>query len=100
MSNSLQQDVCRQQAPGTLMTNVQCSQIEQYLPLEVKYACLYWIQHLQRSGVQLHDNDYVHQFLEVHLLHWLEALGWIGKTPEGIRAILALETQIQVRSFP
>jgi hypothetical protein len=99
MSNSLQQDVCGQQAPGTLVTDVERSRIEQCLPPEVKYACLYWIQHLQKSSAQLHDNDHVHQFLKVHLLHWLEALGWIGKTSEGIRAILALETQIQVSLF-
>jgi hypothetical protein len=96
MSNSLQQDVCGQQAPGTLVANVEHSRIEQCLPPEVKYACLYWIQHLQKSGAQLHDNDHVHQFLEVHLLHWLEALGWMGRTSEGIRAILSLATQIPV----
>jgi hypothetical protein len=96
MSDSLRQDVCGQQAPGTLVDNVEHSRIEQCLPPEVKYACLYWIQHLQKSGAQLHDNDHVHQFLEVHLLHWLEALGWIGKTSEGIRAIRSLQTQIQV----
>jgi hypothetical protein len=99
MSNYLRQDVCGQQAPGTLVTNVESSRIEQCLPPEAKYACLYWIQHLQKSGTQLYDNDYVHQFLEVHLLHWLEALGWIGKTSEGIRSILALETQIRVSLF-
>jgi hypothetical protein len=96
MCISLKQDVCRQEAPGTLVADIENSRIEQCLPLEVRYACLYWTQHLQRSDTQLHDNDQVHQFLQVHLLHWLEALGWIGKTSEGILAILSLETQIQV----
>jgi hypothetical protein len=49
------------------------------------------VQHLQRSSAQLYDNNHVHQFLQVHLLHWLEALSWIGKTSEGILAILSLE---------
>jgi hypothetical protein len=35
-------------------------------------------------------------FLQVHLLYWLEALGWMGKTPEGIQAILSLEAHIPV----
>jgi hypothetical protein len=96
MSTSLKQDVCRQEAPGTLVADVENSRIEQCLPSEVKYACLYWIQHLQKSGALLYDNDQVHQFLQVHLLHWLEALGWIGKTSEGIHAILSLEAQIPV----
>jgi hypothetical protein len=96
MSNSLKLDVCGQVAPRTLVADVESSRIEQRLPPEVRYACLYWIQHLQKSDVQPCDDDKVHQFLEVHLLHWLEALGWMGKTLEGILAIFSLETQIPV----
>jgi hypothetical protein len=73
------------------------SQIERSLRPEIQYACMYWVQHLQRSGAQLYDNCGVHQFLQVHLLHWLEALGWMGKTSEGILAILLLEALIPVR---
>jgi hypothetical protein len=69
-------------------------------PLEgLRYCCVYWVQHLQKSSAQLRDNDYVHQFLQLHLLHWLEALGWIGKTSEGILAILSLEAQIPVSTL-
>jgi hypothetical protein len=96
MSDSLKQDIFGQKAPGTLVADVENSRKEQFLPLEVRYACLYWVQHLHKSDTQLYDNDQVHQFLQVHLLHWLEALGWIGKTSEGIYAILFLETQILV----
>jgi hypothetical protein len=96
MSTSLKQDVCRQEAPGTLVADVESSQIEQYLPPEIRYACLYWVQHLQKSGAQPYDNDQVYQLLQVHLLHWLEALGWIGKASEGILAILTLEALFPV----
>jgi hypothetical protein len=96
MSSSLKQDICGLEAPGMLVTDVASSQVDQCLPLEVRYACLYWIQHLQKSGAQLYDNDQVHWFLQVHFLHWLEALSWIWKTSEGILAILSLEAQISV----
>jgi hypothetical protein len=96
MSTSLKQDVCGQEAPGTFVADIQSYQIEQCLSPEVRYACLYWIQHLQKSGAQLCNEDQVYQFLQVHLLHWLEALGWIGKTSEGIHVILSLEAQIPV----
>jgi hypothetical protein len=99
MSISLKRDVCGQKAPGTLVADVASSRIEQCLSPEVKYACLYWIQHLQKSGAQLCDENQVHQFLQIHLLHWLEALGWIGKTSEGILAILSLEAQIPIRIY-
>jgi hypothetical protein len=92
MSSSLKQDLCGQDAPGTCVVNVERRRIEQCLPREVQYACLYWIQYLQKSGAQLYDNDEVHQFLQIHLLHWLEALSWIQKISEGILAIYSLES--------
>jgi hypothetical protein len=92
MSSSLKQDLCGQDAPGTRVANVESSRIEQCLPAEVQYACLYWIQHLQKSGAQLCDNDEVHQFLQIHLLHWLEALSWMQKISEGVLAIASLES--------
>jgi hypothetical protein len=66
-------------------------------PLEgLQYCCVYWIQHLQKSNTKLYDSGQVYKFLQKHLLHWLEALGWMGKTSEGILAILLLEAQISV----
>ena len=96
MSTFLKQDICGLEAPGVLVTDVPDSQVEHCLPLEIRYACLYWIQHFQKSGTPLYDDDHVHYFLQVHFLHWLEALGWMGKTSEGIYAILSLEAQIPV----
>jgi len=94
MSTSLKQDVCRQEAPSTLVADIESSRLEKCLPAELQYACLYWVQHLKRSSAQLYDQ--VYQFLQDHLLHWLEALGWMGKTSEGILAIFSLEAQIPV----
>lgn len=91
LSNSIKQDICGQEAPGTLVADVKSSQIERCLSQEVRYACLYWVQHLQKSSTQLYDNGYVHQFLQVHLLHWLEALSWMKRISEGIYMIDSLE---------
>jgi hypothetical protein len=98
MSKSLKKDICHQEAPGTFVTDVENFRIEQCLPPSVQYACLYWIQHLQKSGTQLYDNGHIHQFLQINLLYWLEALAWMGKTSEGILAILSLEVYITVSS--
>jgi hypothetical protein len=91
MSTSLKQDICDLSAPGVLVTDVKSSRVHERLPPGVQYACLYWVQHLQKSGEQLYDNDHVHQFLKEHLLHWLEALSWMRKVSEGILAITSLE---------
>jgi hypothetical protein len=97
MSTSLKQDICGLSAPGVLVTDVKSSQVDELLPPEVQYACLYWVRHLQKSGEQLYNNDQVHQFLKVHLLHWLEAL--MRKVSEGIHAITSLES-IALVSLP
>jgi hypothetical protein len=92
MTIALKQDICDQRAPGVLATDVKSTRVEQCLPREVQYACLYWVQHLQRSDEQLHDDGQVHQFLQAHLLYWLEALSWMRRTSEGIIAITSLES--------
>ncbi len=96
LSSDLRKDICRLQAPGSLAQGVETSTIKRYISSDVRYACLYWTQHLQGSDLQLHDNDQVHQFLRSHLLHWLETLAWLGKTSEGILAIISLKDLIQV----
>ncbi|KAH0553188.1 hypothetical protein GP486_006632 [Trichoglossum hirsutum] len=96
MSQTLKKDICEMHAPGSQASQVDSTWIEKCLPPEVQYACLYWVQHLQRSGSQVHDGEEAHRFLQAHLLHWLEALGWMGKTSEGIQAILSLEAHVPV----
>jgi hypothetical protein len=96
MSRTLKKDICEMHAPGSQASQVESSWVEKCLPPEVQYACLYWVQHLQRSGSQVHDGEEAHRFLQAHLLHWLEALGWMGKTSEGIQAILSLEAHVPV----
>ena len=92
MSSFLKQDICGLGTPGTLATDVDSSRVERCLPPELQYACLYWIFHLQQSSRQLRNDDLVHRFLREHFLHWLEALGWMGKVSEGIRSIGLLDT--------
>jgi hypothetical protein len=89
-------DICEIHAPGSQASEVKSSRIEKCLPPEVQYACLYWVQHLQRSGSQAHNREEAYQFLQAHLLHWLEALGWMGKASEGIKAIFSLEAHVPV----
>lgn len=99
MSQILKKNTCGLYALDRHVSQVsESNKIEACLPPEVRYACLYWVQHLQKgcSRSQIHDNGEVHQFLQAHVLHWLEALGWVGKTSEGIQAILSLEAYVPV----
>ena len=99
MSSSLKQDICGIGVPGALLAEMEPTLLEQCLPKELQYACLYWINHLAKSGAKLCDNDNVHTFLKKHCLHWIEALGWMGKVSEGIHAISSLELITRVSHF-
>jgi hypothetical protein len=92
----LKRDICNLHAPGIPVEGVDWSLVEQRLPAELQYACQYWTQHLQQSGQHCPDNSPVHRFLRQHLLHWFEALSLIRKTPEGVRAILLLDSMVNV----
>ena len=94
MSSLLKQDICGVNAPGTLVSEVEKNRIERNISPELQYACLYWIEHAQKGGLQALKNDQIYLFLQKHLLHWLEALGWMGKIPEAVNAIISLESVI------
>ncbi|KAF2400563.1 hypothetical protein EJ06DRAFT_396946 [Trichodelitschia bisporula] len=96
MSDFLTQDMLGIGRPGVLKIEVDSHEVEGSLHPEKQYACLYWIQHLHKGGSQLNDDSEVHQFLKEHLLHWLEALGWMQKVSEGFHAIVSLESMISV----
>jgi hypothetical protein len=78
MSQTLKKDICEMHNPGSQVTEVKSSQIQKYLPPELQYACLYWVQHIQRSGSQAYEGEEAH------------------RTSEGIQAILSLEAYVSV----
>ena len=96
ISSKLKQDMCGMEAPGTLAADVEKDCIAQCIRSETQYACVNWIQHIAKAGMQLCDDDQVHVFLREHFLHWFEALGWLGKVSEGIHAISLLESIVSV----
>lgn len=96
MSSTLKQDICGVKAPGTLAADVEKYCLVLSIKPEVQYACVNWIQHFTKAGIQLRDSDQVHLFLKEHFLHWFEALGWLRKVSEGIHAISLLESVVLV----
>ena len=78
MLATLKRNICSLRAPGVLTKDVGNVTVEQCLSPAVQYACVYWVQHLQKGSAPLYDDDQVHQFLQTHLLYWLEALSLIG----------------------
>ncbi|KAK3312023.1 hypothetical protein B0H66DRAFT_101489 [Apodospora peruviana] len=84
MEQHLKRDICGLQVPGKFRSEVDQQTIDDSLPPEVQYACLYWVHHLKESDESVQDGGPVYNFLTSHLLHWLEALGLIGRISESI----------------
>jgi len=96
LSNHLKHDICNVKRFGIRVSEVDISTIQEYLPSEVQYACIYWVQHVLKSGLKFSDDDWVYEFLSRRILYWLEALSWIGRLGDGIHAIIALESSVSV----
>ncbi|KAL8329143.1 hypothetical protein RB597_004737 [Gaeumannomyces tritici] len=84
LDDNLKRDVCDLRLPGTLRSQIDKKTIDSALPLDVQYACRYWVHHWKESKRKIRDSDFVNRFLTDHLLHWLEALGIIGRIRESI----------------
>jgi hypothetical protein len=93
MKKSLKRDICDLRVPGASIND--CARVENYLPLEVQYACRYWIHHLELSAATtLYDEVYA--FLNDFFLYWLEALSLMGQISEGVLLLKALESHLTV----
>ncbi|KAI1741442.1 WD40-repeat-containing domain protein [Xylaria scruposa] len=53
----------------------------------VRYACLFWVDHLSFSSHDGNHYNRIHSFLETHFLHWLEALSLTGNPYQCFRMV-------------
>jgi hypothetical protein len=94
----LRENMCSLEFPGKLRNHIDKERVYDRLPPDVRYACQYWVHHLEQGRKRIHDQDIVHVFLQRHLLHWLEALSLIGKISESIVMIDTLQLLVDVSS--
>ena len=66
------------------------------MPEALTYACSYWVQHVVSGEEQIKDDGAVLHFLQKHMLHWVEALSWLGKMSDVIHNIDALRSVVDV----
>ena len=74
LSSTLKRDICGLGDHTKDHEDVDSARVEQALPPAMQYACSYWLENVQKGGIQVTDNGREHQFLQEHLLHWLEAM--------------------------
>ncbi|KAK0888993.1 hypothetical protein LTR57_025451 [Friedmanniomyces endolithicus] len=101
-SGGLKEDICEVNSLGTRRAEVAKSTVHTSLPEATAYACCYWVQHIVDSGEKVNDDGLVHEFLKKHLLHWMEALSWLGRAStifhslETLRAVVDVHQGIQL----
>ena len=95
-SKGLKQNMCKLSSPGSLRNEIDKQILGETLPAELRYACRYWVHHLQQSKWQICDDDQVHEFMQKYVLYWLEAISLIGEMPEIIEMIGILQSSLNV----
>ena len=99
MSESLRPNICGLDIPEGLSADIDGDQVKASLSPGAQYACLNWVQHVQKSSIIIRDGDQVHKFLTTHLLHWMEAMAWMEET-SGIKdSITMLASMMTVSGF-
>ena len=96
-SKGLRQNMCNLRMPGTLRSEIDNQVIDNALSPEVRYACRYWVHHLEQSEGRIRDGDLVHAFLQKYFLYWLEALSLMREASESIHMINSLQSLVDVR---
>jgi hypothetical protein len=100
MFRMLKADICGLNDPGTLLKDVEADVIEHCIPPELRYVCLYWVEHYRKCGARLTDGDRIHKFFQKHFLHWLKAISLIGKSSEMEAMIRMYHSYLVVGAFP
>jgi NACHT domain len=102
IASGLKNNMCKLR-PGWSPSAVSREDLEKAISPELQYACKYWVEHVQRGGVSLTDDDethpqsaQVHRFFRKNFLQWLEVLSLIGRLPDAVRMIHILESMVQV----
>ena len=109
MEKVLRKNICNLESPGTRIVKrrekadgsevVKTGEIVECIAPHVRYACRFWVDHLLQVKNKSKLFELALRFLRGHFLHWLEALGLIGKISEGITAITSLESNSKVSNF-
>ncbi|KAI6813582.1 hypothetical protein KC342_g16756 [Hortaea werneckii] len=112
MTGKLHHDVCLEEAQQTTIeSDIRAFYVDEFekirkdsrtrdddLPIDwpgdesVDVLCTFWVQHFTASESKIHDDGLVYQFLKKHLLHWMEALSWLGRAGDVIHNIDTLRS--------
>jgi hypothetical protein len=100
MRSGLRKNICSLSFPGMERSAVDVKLLEKRIVPELQYACMNWVHHQTKVGLESNDMDDVYNFLKTHFLHWLEALSLIGRMSESIGLVDELQSIVDVSHPP
>ncbi|KAG7414058.1 Vegetative incompatibility protein HET-E-1 [Fusarium oxysporum f. sp. rapae] len=71
---------------------VGAEQLEEHIPPELQYACMYWVHHQTKDKLEPDAISDIYDFLKTHFLLWLEVLILLGRISESIGLIGKLQS--------
>ncbi|PYI27950.1 WD40 repeat-like protein [Aspergillus indologenus CBS 114.80] len=93
--HQLRKNICKLSQDCTLRADVDGELIRANLPPELEYSCRYWVHHMSQGSLFGEYECEAFGFLGEHLLHWFEAMSFLGMISEAILSIVGLETLVK-----
>jgi uncharacterized protein YjiK len=96
MNAVLKRNLCGLRTSCTRVDHLDKQKLQDSLPQYAQHACRSWVTHLRHCALSSEEMasraaSEARAFLEVHLLHWLEAMSLMRKLDEAIVGIRQLE---------
>ena len=95
---NLKKNLCGLRSDGTKQVEIDQQTVNECLPPALQYACRYWAHHLVRSKSQHTAMHKALLFLQVHCLHWMEAMSILGCLSDVLGTIGLLQKATYVSS--
>ncbi|EIW83774.1 hypothetical protein CONPUDRAFT_142357 [Coniophora puteana RWD-64-598 SS2] len=104
MARMLKHDICGLQDPSLLHVEIHdFAQRRDTIPRAVRYACLYWLHHLEHLLVDSEVRGCLIEFLERRLLFFIEACSVLGELDAAVGLLRAARKHVigwRTSSFP
>lgn len=99
LSTGLRRNMGHLTTPGSPPQDVDREHLNTELPQHVRYACQYWVDHIEDSKLYP-DNSAIDEkicsFFQKDFLHWLEAMSLIAKMSQAVLMITRLVKLVRV----
>ena len=104
LPKTLKRDICGVEAPALSRAEIQKHVIDQGIPQCVRYACTYWIYHLNEAAeyddpTDLNERESRGATFRDLFFYWLEVMALTGRAQDALNALVTLQEMAKVRTL-